>query len=290
MNDLSTIRQQLFADLGVWVDAIQLIITVIAGVLCYIWIRPADKKLQQLQADLQRQTDKVDTIRSAVMDAGVEYQIEQHRNRVKEHLLIYRAFRKIMSYSGLLQSGESLKDLAEIKRTHSHSQGLRDFSVSLLQTIPQDWAKDSVFEEAAEAQLFVSERVWRLFVLGKSLLLSFQLQLHELGLDTETTIITNDGIKKTIATLFPNDVSFFEQFGTSYYYSLLKKIEAEIIAALQEVINRSPIDPKPLCGFNELVESIAVAQPIQNPVIIPNFARRNPSELQSLTHQNTSAL
>ncbi len=260
--------------LEIVLDALQLLITIGAGVACFFLIRPADKKLQQLQSDLQRQTDAVNSVRTAIMDAGVEHQIEHHRTLIKEHLLVFRAFQKVYSSSGILQWGEALKDLGEIKRNNRPSPGLKAFSDAISQFLSDNWMQDSVFQEAAEAELFVSDRIWKLFIFGKTLLSLFQIQLRELGLNSEQSFVKKDEVKRTLSQLFPNDLELFDRFGTAYYYTLITKIRFELIKEIKSVIAQTPLNSKPLSELNIMAERIAFEQENRDFPAVPDFAKR----------------
>ncbi len=253
---------------------LQILIVIGGGIVCFFWIRPADKKLQQLQSNLQRQTDAMNSVRTAIMDASVGLQIEHHRTLVKEHLLVFRAFHKVYSSSGILKWGESLNDLAEIKRNNPPSPGLKAFSNTISQLLPDNWMKDSIFQEVSEAELFVSDKIWKLFVFGKTLLSLFQLQLRELGLDSTHSLVKTDDVKKTLSQLFPEDIDLFDKFGTSYYYKLITKIRYELVKEIKSVINQTPLDSKPLSNLNTMVERIAFEQETNEFPPIPDFAKR----------------
>ena len=253
---------------------LQILVVIGGGLVCFFWIRPADKKIQQLQSNLQRQTDAMNSVRTAIMGAGVGLQIEHHRTLVKEHLLVFRAFQKVYSSSGILQWGESLNDLGEIKRNNPHSPGLKAFSDTISQLISDNWMKDPVFQEVSEAELFVSDKIWKLFVFGKTLLSLFQLQLRELGLDSEQSLVKIDDVKKTLSQLFPDDIDLFDRFGTSYYYTLITKIRYELVKEIKSVINQTPLDSKPLLDLNTMAERIAFKQETNGFPTVPDFAKR----------------
>lgn len=261
---------------GVVLDAIQLLFSVVAGIVCYFWIRPADKKFQVLQATLQQQSDKIDTIRSLVLDAGIQHQIERHRKIVEECLLVHNAFRKIMTYSLALKLAESLKDFREIKKMGGRSQTQKTFFELFIQEwLPDNWTKDPIFEKVDEAELFVSDRIWELYSLGQTLLIMFQMQLKELIFEIDESYVKLDALKLQIGKVFPSEVEFFEKYGTSWYYALLMRIHGELHREIKAVIKQIPIDQVPFESLNTIAEDLALSKYGKASIAIPEQLKRN---------------
>ena len=250
---------------GFALDAAQLLLGIIAGVCCYFWIRPADKKLQRFQADLQKdiaklqgdiQKDsaKIEGVQSALLDAEVRFRLENHEHLVQSCILVYRAFQKIESSAGIVRTVEPLLDLGTIKRTHPPSANLTAFADWISSQTPKEWKKDPVFDQVAKAELFVSPRIWQLFNLAKTLLFAVQLQVAELGLATKETLVEVDSVRKSILALFPDDKEYLDRFGTSTYATYLRRIRKELVAAIRDEIWQSPVDVSPLAEASLLAE------------------------------------
>lgn len=212
----------------------------IIGLFCFFWIRPADRRMKHLEAEIAKQNARQAKIQATLIDARVGHREKTHQKCCDACEVVYKAFIQVDSASGILFILKDIKNLSTIKLNINNQAQLSSFAELLETMILPGWEKATIFSEAKEVEPFASERIWQLYELARSLLFGAQTKIAELQLNI--SLLDEQKLYSQISLFFPEERPFLEKWGTSRYYRILERCRWEMKKEMRKIFGLEPIN------------------------------------------------
>lgn len=232
---------------------------VVGGVVCWRWVRPADRKLKNLETQLDALShqfnSRIDSLRSVMLESEIKFGEHRYERMVESCLLVRKAFQRVMSSFGILALCKAIKDIEEIRSSVGLDERARFYTV-LAQYMPkEDCWKHPDIVAAEEAEVFVPARVWQLYTAASRLLAALHLQIMTLAIDFDAAKIKTEMAYKNVEAVLPGQYSLLSKYGTAWYGFAIEALYKSLIVEIRKEVGADPIKIEDLIAKNEQVES-----------------------------------
>lgn len=237
--------------------------SLIAAVVAWCCVRPADKKLSALAALLQRNNESVASMRNALLGSSVRLTELQYVKLGDACEAVYRAFVKIQSASaGLLMICASLKDLNEIRTTLKQDGKLDRVREWLDLFVKEEMLTPIKLDDLSVSEIYVPDRVWKLYSAACSLYSAAIIQMATLKNGIDVQLVKSDEIYAEVDRVIPGQDEFLTRFGTSGYRSSMSLIKTALLNEIRASLKNEPITASAVVSLNESLEQTAKMPPI----------------------------
>ncbi len=232
---------------------------VVGGVICWWWVRPADRKLKNLETQLEALShqfnSRIDSLRSVMLESEVKFGEQRYERMVGSCLLVRKAFQRLMSSFGVLALCKAIKDIEEIRSSLGLDERARFYTL-LSQYMPKEdcWKHPDVVA-AEDAEVFVPARVWNLYTAASQLLAALHVQIMTLGIEFDPSDIKTNMAYKKVDAVLPGQYDLLSKLGTMWYSSVVEELYKSLIVEIRKAVGADPIKVEDLIAKNEQVES-----------------------------------
>lgn len=252
-------------DLNAILNIIAAIGGLVAALVAWCYVRPADKKLSAVEASLQRNNEGVASMRNALLDSSVRLKELRYIKLEESCEAIYRAFTKVQGASaGLLMICASLKDLDEIRMT-LHRDGKLDRIQKWLGLFVKDEMLTPIKQDdLSMPEIYVPDRVWKLYNAACSLYSAAIIQMTTLKNGLDLQLVKTKDIYAEVDQVLPGQGEFLTRFGTLGYHSSMSLIKTALLNEIRRTLKNGPITASAVVALNECFEQTAKIPPVPN--------------------------
>lgn len=236
-------------------SGLTLLVAVVGGIVGWFWIKPVDRKLQNIDALSHQFNSRIDTLREAVLNSEIKMREQGYNRMIDACLIVRRALQHLIDTFRILTLCKGLKDIEEIRAVLDDSARMR-FSEFLSSYMPKEdcWQHPDILA-AQEAELFAPARIWQIYSVASQLLAVLQLQIVSLGLEFDATTIKKDQAYKSVDQVLPGQYDLLIRFGTQWYSAAMDMLLKCLIVEVRKVVGVDPIKVDELVLKNEIIEA-----------------------------------
>ena len=235
---------------------------------CWFFIRPADKKLESIKSELQRNNESLSSMRNALLDSSVRLTEAKYKRLVESCEDVYRSFMKMYCTSaGLLMICASLKDLDEIRK-YLQTENKLDRAREWLNLFVKDEMLVPIkSDDLSTAEIYVPDKVWKLYNAGNSLYASAIMQMATLKNGIDIQLVKLDKVYSEIETVLPGQKEFLEKFGTFGYQSSMNVIKISLLNEIRLAIQNECLEALDVIDINRRFERDVNIPPVPTDLV-----------------------
>ena len=229
--------------------------SVVSFWFCWFFIRPADKKLESIKTELQRNNECISSMRSTILDSSVRLTEVKYRKLVESCEDVYRSFMKVYGASaGLLMICASLRDLDEIRKYLQKENKIDRAREWLGLFVKDEMLVPIKSDDLSIAEIYVPNRVWKFYNVANSLCASAIMQMATLKNGIDVQLVKLDNVYSEIESVLPGQSGFLKRFGTSGYRSCMNLIKSSLLNEIRMTIKNESLEASDVIDINRRFE------------------------------------
>lgn len=245
-------------DVNTILNAVAALGGLVAALIGWFCVRPANKKLAVVEASLQRNNESVASMRNALLDSTVRIKEMKYAKLEESCEAVYRSFVKVFgAASGLLLICAGMKDLDEIRKTMQRENKLDRVHDWLGLFVKDEMLVPIQPADLSIAEIYVPDRVWKLYNAANSLYASAIMQMATLKNGLDVQLEDRKSLYAAIEQVIPGQGKILEEFGTTGYRSVMGLIKTSLLNEIRVVLENEPITASVVVDVNERFQHMA---------------------------------
>lgn len=239
-------------DFNIILNLIAAVGGLVAAIVSWFCVRPADKKLVAVEALLQQNNERMSSMRKVLLDSSTRSMELKYAKLVESCEAVYKSFMKIYGAScGLLAICSEMKDLNEIRIVLQRENKLDRIREWLGLFVTDEMLHPIKLDDLSVAEIHAPERVWRLYNAASLLCASAIMQMAALKNGLDVQLVKCADVYSSVDQAIPGCGEKLKEFGTSEYRSTINLIKNVLIAEIRTIFENGPITDAAVIAVNE---------------------------------------